>query len=67
MTQHAATIGEEEDIFAKLRKKMADAAKKEDKSTVSNFTKLMLETYRPESVVKRSTPSKKMGKGKDRG
>jgi len=46
-------VGEEEDIFTKLRKQMADVAQKEGRSIVPNLTKPMVETHRSESALKR--------------
>jgi len=65
MADHAKKVGGEVDFFAKIRDKMANAAKGEGQSKAPNLAGPVVVTYRP-PVVKRSAPSKMKGVGKDR-
>ncbi|QCE03728.1 hypothetical protein DEO72_LG8g1753 [Vigna unguiculata] len=65
MAHHAKKVGGEVDLFAKLRDKIANAAKGEGQSQAPNLAGPVVDTYRP-PVAQRSAPSKMKGVGKDR-
>jgi len=65
MANHAKKIGGEVDLFAKIRDKMANAAKGEGQSQAPNLVGPVVDTYRP-PVAKRPAPSKMKGVGRDR-
>jgi len=65
MAHPAKKVGGEVDLFAKIRDKMANAAKGEGQSQAPNLVGPVVDTYRP-PVAKRPAPSKMKGVGKDR-
>ncbi|QCE06760.1 hypothetical protein DEO72_LG9g1774 [Vigna unguiculata] len=65
MAHHVKKVGGEVDLFAKIRDKMANAAKGEGQLQAPNLVGLVVDSYRP-PVAKRPAPSKMKGVGKDR-
>jgi len=65
MAHNAKKVGEEVDLFAKIRDKMANTAKGEGQLQAPNLAGPIVDTYRP-LVAKRPAPSKMKGVGKDR-
>ncbi|QCD89292.1 hypothetical protein DEO72_LG4g236 [Vigna unguiculata] len=61
MAHHAKKVGGEVDLFAKIRDKMANAAKGEGQSQAPNLAGPVMDTYRP-PVAKRPAPSKVLGR-----
>ena len=64
MAHPAKKVGGEVDLFAKIRDKMANAAKGEGQSQAPNLAGPVVDTYRP-PIAKRPAPSKMKGVGKD--
>ena len=65
MAHHAKKVGGEVDLFAKIRDKMANAAKGEGQSQARNLAGPVVDTYQL-PIAKRPAPSKMKGVGKDR-
>ena len=67
MAQHAKKRGAAEvDVFARLRDRKAEEAKKAGQTPVPNLTGPVVDVYAPRPPVKRPAPSKLKGVGKDR-
>lgn len=64
MAHHAKKVGDEVDLFVKIRDKMGSVTKAQGQSQAPNLVGPVVDTYQP-AVAKRPAPSKMKGIGKD--